>query len=332
MNIKIAIIGAGSFGTALAKLFSIYDNIKIILWSALIEEIEEIKKNQENKKKLPGIKLDLSKITITSDIKSLNDVDLVIFAVASKYTRQVARKVCLEIDKKAIIISASKGMEEESFKRLSTVIFEETKSKQIAVLSGPSHAEEIAKHIPTAVVVSSSNFEISQKVQKILNSSIFRVYVNNDVIGVEIAATVKNIIAIAAGLCDGLNLGDNAKAVIITRGLVEMKRLGIFLGAKPTTFSGLAGMGDLIATCTSLHSRNKMAGFLIAKGTKPTDALKKINMIVEGYYATKIIYNIAKKENISMPITEQLYKILYEGQEIKKSIDNLMSRSTKNEY
>lgn len=332
MKIKIAILGAGSFGTAITKLISSYEKYEVILWSAVREEIEEIRKNKENVKYLPGVKIDTDKIFLTTDNLILKNADIVIFAVASKYVRNVAKKISNYIKKEAVIVNAAKGLEQESFKRFSQVIYEETNSKKIVALCGPSHAEEIARFIPTTIVASCENLRIAEYIQEILSSNIFRVYVNEDIIGVEIAAALKNIMALAVGVCDGLNLGDNAKAAIMTRGLFEIARLGVFLGAREKTFLGLAGVGDLIVTCTSEHSRNKKAGFLIGKGVEVKKALEEVNMVVEGYYATKAAYEFSNVNNIYMPITKELYKILYEKKDIKMSISSLMNRKTKHEY
>lgn len=331
MTKKIAIIGAGGFGLAISKLLCSYKKYNIVLWSALKEEIDDLKKYKENRKLLPNVLINTDEIFLTSDAKNLKDSEIVIFAVASNFVREVAKKIAPNLKKDAIIINASKGLEEKTFKRLSEVIYEETKLEKIVVLSGPSHAEEISKLMLTTIVAASQNIFLAKTVQNILNSPYFRVYVNEDVIGVEIAAALKNIIALAVGVCEGFKLGDNAKAALITRGLAEIKRLGIFLGAKKETFAGLSGIGDLIVTCTSLHSRNKKAGLLIGKGMKVREALKTVNKTVEGYFATKTVYELAKKEKINMPITEQLYKILYEKKEIKSSIEALMNRSAKNE-
>lgn len=330
--LKIAIVGAGGFATAIAKLLSYYKKYEIVVWSLVKEEIENIKKDGENLKYLPGIKLNLNEINFTIDENIFKKADLIIFAVASKFLREVAKKICKHFKKNAIILNLSKGLEQNTFKRLSEVLFEETNSKKIVVLSGPSHAEEVAKFLPTTVVVSCKNNDLAKNVQKILNSDVFRVYVNNDIVGVEIGAALKNIIAIAVGICDGLNLGDNSKAALITRGLVEIRRFGVFMGANSKTFFGLSGLGDLVVTCTSTHSRNNKFGCLIGKGEKIKNALKKINMTVEGYFATKAVYEFSKIKKIDMPITEQLYKILYEDFDVKDAIKNLMQRNIKNEY
>lgn len=330
--LKIAIVGAGGFATAIAKLLSSYKKYEIFVWSLVKEEIENIKKDGENVKYLPNIKLNLNEIEFTTNEDIFKKADLIVFAVASKFLREVAKKICKHFKQDAIILNLSKGLEQNTFKRLSQVLFEETKSKKIVVLSGPSHAEEVAKFLPTTVVVSCKNNELAKNVQQILNSYVFRVYVNDDVAGVEIGAALKNIIAIAVGICDGLNLGDNAKAALITRGLAEIERFGVFMGANPKTFFGLSGLGDLVVTCTSLHSRNKKAGLLIGKGLKIKDALKEVNMTVEGYFATKAVYEFSKIKKIYMPITEQLYKILYENFDVESAIENLMKKDAKNEY
>lgn len=328
---KIAIVGAGSFGVAIAKLFSSYAGCSVALWSAVESEIEAINRENGAVACLPGVVLNLEKVKVTANIEVLQYADILILAVASKYLRSVAKTILDYIKKDVILVSAAKGLEYGSFKRMSEVVFDETKSCNIVVLSGPSHAEEIANLTPSTAVVSSLNINLAEKIQNIFNSSIFRIYVNEDVVGVEIGGALKNIIALAVGICDGLGLGDNTKAALMTRGLFEIEKFGMAMGAKRRTFAGLAGLGDLIATCISRHSRNKKAGFLIGTGVKVLDALKKVNMTVEGYFATQIAYQFCKAKNLDLPIIENIYKILYEGNSIKSSIEVLMNRLPKHE-
>lgn len=327
---KIAVLGAGGFGTSLAALISGY-NYPLTLWSAVPSEIEDIRLNGENKKFLPGIKLDTDKMKLTTSTEDISDADIIIFAVASVYVRKVAKAVSPYVKKDAILVNVGKGLEEGSLKRLSQVICEEITDHAFVALSGPSHAEEIARGIPTTIVAASTDQKAAEEIQDILNSATLRIYVNNDIIGVEIGAALKNIIALAAGICDGLGLGDNSKAALMTRGITEIGRLGVAVGAKTETFAGLSGIGDLIVTCTSMHSRNRRAGILIGKGKTPEEAVKEIGATVEGYFATKTAYCLAKKHNVSMPITEQLYNVLYNGADAKNVSGNLMGRPTRNE-
>lgn len=329
---KIAIVGAGSFGVAIAKLFSSYPGCSVVLWSAVEKEIEAINKKNGVVDCLPGVVLNLEIVNVTTNVEALKYADILVLAVASKYLRNVAKIVLNYIKKDVILVSAAKGLEDGSFKRMSEVVFDETRYENIVALSGPSHAEEIANLIPSTAVVSSLRVELAEKVQAIFNSSVFRIYVNEDIIGVEIGGALKNIIALAVGICDGLGLGDNTKAALITRGLFEIEKFGMAMGAKRRTFAGLSGLGDLIATCISKHSRNKKAGFLIGTGVSVIDALKKVNMTVEGYFATKTVYRFCKFKSLDLPIIENVYKILYEGSNIKNSINILMNRLPKHEF
>lgn len=331
MKKNIAVLGAGSFGTALAKLIAGYDDCNVILWSVVRDEIQNIITHKENKKCLPGVIINTNCIKLTTNSKDILCADIVIFAVASNYVREVAKKVAGYIKKDAIVVNVAKGLEQGSLKRLSEVICEETNNNSFVALSGPSHAEEIARAIPTTVVVASKDINIAKKIQDALNSSIFRLYVNEDLVGVELGGALKNIIALAVGVCDGLKLGDNTKAALMTRGITEIGRLGIAMGAKSQTFAGLSGIGDLIVTCTSMHSRNRRAGMLIGQGKSSSGALAEVGMTVEGYFATKAAYELGKKENVCMPITEQLYKVLYENGDIEEALNNLMSRPVKHE-
>lgn len=331
MKKNIAILGAGSFGTALAKLISDCNNCNVILWSAVDEEIKNIIRDKENKKCLPEINIDTDSVKLTTNSEDILCADIVIFAVASSYVRKVARQIASYIKKDAILVNVAKGLEQGSLKRLSEVICEEIKEHPFVALSGPSHAEEIARAVPTTVVVASDDINIAKKIQDVLNSNIFRLYVNEDLIGVELGGALKNIIALAVGICDGFNLGDNTKAALMIRGITEIGRLGVAMGAKNQTFAGLSGIGDLIVTCTSMHSRNRRAGILIGKGKNSREALAEVGMTVEGYFATKAAYELGKRENVCMPITEQLYNLLYREGNIEAAVNSLMSRPVKHE-
>ena len=331
MRKNIAILGAGSFGTALAKLISGYANCDVMLWSAVDSEIYDIIKNKENKKCLPGVVIDTNRVKLTLDPSDISAADVVIFAVASSYVREVAQKVAGYVKKGAIVVNVAKGLEQKTLKRLSEVICQELGECSFAALSGPSHAEEIARFVPTAVVVASEDLSVAEKIQDILNSQTFRLYVNEDLIGVEIGGALKNIIALAAGICDGFGFKDNTKAALMTRGITEIGRLGVALGAKNQTFAGLSGIGDLIVTCTSMHSRNRRAGILIGQGKSSSEALSEVGMTVEGYFATKAAHDLAKTKGVYMPITEQLYEVLYKGRNIEDALKSLMSRPAKHE-
>lgn len=328
---NIAILGAGSFGTALAKLISDRNDCDITLWSAVDQEITNIIRDKENKKCLKGINIDIDSIKLTTNVEDILFADIVIFAVASNYVRKVAKQISGYIKEGAVLVNVAKGLEQGSLKRLSEVICEEIKGHFFVALSGPSHAEEIARGEPTTVVVASEDVNIAKQIQDVLNSNIFRLYVNEDLIGVELGGALKNIIALAVGICDGLNLGDNTKAALMTRGITEIGRLGVAMGAKNQTFAGLSGIGDLIVTCTSMHSRNRRAGILIGKGKSSSEALEEVGMTVEGYFATKAAYELSKRERVCMPITEQLYKVLYENGNIEVALNSLMSRPVKHE-
>lgn len=331
--IKFTVLGAGSFGIALSKLIASNKNFEVTLWSAVENEISELKLNGENVRYLPGIKFLKNEVNLTTNLKDISSSNFVIFAVASPFIRKVARMVSEFLPKNCIIANIAKGLEGESFKRMSQVISEEIKCDDgLVVLSGPSHAEEIAKFIPTTVVAASENLKAAELLQKTLSSAVFRIYVNSDLIGVELGGALKNIIALAVGICDGLGLGSNTKAALMTRGIAEIGRLGVALGAKSQTFAGLSGVGDLIVTCTSLHSRNKRAGILIGKGESVKTALKEIGMVVEGFNATGVAFKLSNKLKVYMPIVSELYKVLYENKDAKDAINVLMKRPVKHEY
>lgn len=333
MKTKFSVLGAGSFGIALAKLIASNKQFEVNLWSALEDEIYELKQHGENKKYLPGIKLSENEVNLTTNLNDIHNSDFVIFAVASSFIRKVAKTVKSFLPQNSIIINIAKGLEKNTFKRLSETIIEETdRNDKFVALSGPSHAEEIARFVPTTMVAASNNLEAATILQKTLSSQTLRIYINDDIIGVELGGALKNIIALAVGICDGLKVGENTKAALMTRGIVEIQRIGAALGAKPQTFTGLSGLGDLVVTCNSSNSRNKRAGVLIGKGESVETSINKIGMVVEGYAATETAFHLAKKLKISTPIVDELYAVLYEHESAKKAMVNLMSRALKCEY
>lgn len=326
---NIFILGSGGFGTALAVMAHKYGQ-QVTLWSAFQEEIDDIRFHGENKKKLPGVAVDLS-IDLTSDITGAQKADIAIIAVPSFAIRSVAKQLADVISPQTIVVNVGKGLEADTLKRFSEVIAEELPKNAVVVLSGPSHAEEIARGVPTTIVASSKCRKSAEYIQEHLGNETLRIYVNDDIIGVELGGALKNIIALCAGICDGMSLGDNAKAALMTRGLAEIARLGTAMGAKSETFAGLAGVGDLIVTCTSMHSRNRRAGILIGQGLTAEEAADRVGMVVEGINATKAAYQLAKKMQIEMPIVEQLYAVLFENADIRQALKKLMGRPQRHE-
>ncbi|WP_163101004.1 NAD(P)H-dependent glycerol-3-phosphate dehydrogenase [Peribacillus alkalitolerans] len=330
---KVAVIGAGSWGTALAMVLA--DNgHDVRLWGHNASQIEEINTYHTNKKYLPEIELPVSIIGYDSLEKALDGVENVILAVPTKAIREVLSSISEVISHPIVVVHVSKGIEPDTLLRISEMIEEEMPSellKDVVVLSGPSHAEEVSLRHPTTVTVSSTNMNAAEVIQDLFMNTNFRVYTNADVIGVEIGGALKNIIALAAGITDGLGYGDNAKAALITRGLAEIARLGTTMGANPLTFSGLTGIGDLIVTCTSVHSRNWRAGNMLGQGQRLDEVLENMGMVVEGVRTTKAAYQLAQKYEVKMPITEALYGVLFNGEPVKAAVDSLMSRTKKAE-
>lgn len=321
---KIGVIGAGSWGTALSLLL-FHNGHQVTVWSALMDEVKMLRDNREHKS-LPGVVLNPA-ITVTSDLKeAMQDKDLLVLAVASSYTRITAHTMKDYIAQKQIIVNVAKGIEETTLYTLSQVIEDELKNADVAVLSGPSHAEEVGKEIPTTCVVGAHTKKTAEYIQNIFMSPVFRVYTSPDILGIEIGAALKNVIALAAGIADGLGYGDNTKAALITRGIAEIARLGIKMGGKLQTFSGLSGIGDLIVTCASMHSRNRRAGILIGKGYSMEEAMREVNMVVEGVYSAKAALQLAKKQNVEMPIIEQVNKVLFEHKSAAEAVKELMLR------
>jgi glycerol-3-phosphate dehydrogenase (NAD(P)+) len=328
---KISLLGAGSWGTALAIVLA-NNGHDVTLWSAVAAEVSMLKENREHKDRLPGVKLP-DNITILEDLeKSCKEKDLLVFSVASPYVRETAKKAAPFIPEGQLIVNVAKGIEEATLMTLSEILEEELPNRDIAVLSGPSHAEEVSKGIPTTVVVGAKTKQSAIKVQDMFMNDFFRVYTSPDIIGIELGGSVKNVIALAAGVIDGLGLGDNTKAALMTRGIAEMSRLGIAMGGKLETFSGLSGIGDLIVTCTSKHSRNRNAGYLIGQGYTTKEAMEKVCQVVEGVYSAKAALKLAEKYGVSMPIVEEVNKVLFEEKSAKEALEDLFNRDKRKEY
>lgn len=330
---NVAVLGAGSWGTALAIVLA--DNgHKVSLWGRREEQVSEINEEHRNEKYLPGIELPK---TINASVKlehCIDGADVIVLVTPTKAMRDVLCQLKGCLTRKVTIVHASKGIEPGTYKRISEIIEEELPSsllEAVVVLSGPSHAEEVSLRQPTTVTVSSEKIEAAEKVQDLFINQNFRVYTNPDVIGVELGGSLKNIIALGAGLSDGLGYGDNAKAALITRGLAEIARLGTHMGANPLTFSGLTGIGDLIVTCTSVHSRNWRAGNMLGKGMALEDVLDNMGMVVEGVRTTQAAYELSKREQVEMPITQVLYDVLFNNKGAKEAVDELMQRTRTHE-
>lgn len=325
---KISVLGAGSWGTALAVL--LYNNgHEVTLWSALADEVKMLCDKREHETKLPGVRLP-DNMEITTDLeKSLLDPDVAVLAVPSPFTRSTAHQMSSFTRNGQIVVNVAKGVEENTLMTLSEIISEEIPQADVCVLSGPSHAEEVGKGIPTTCVVSAEKRETAEFLQGIFMSPVFRVYTTPDILGVELGGALKNVIALAAGTADGLGYGDNTKAALITRGIAEIARLGIKMGAKTETFYGLSGMGDLIVTCASVHSRNRKAGYLMGKGYTMKEAMDEVKMVVEGVYSAKAAKSLAEKYQVEMPIIEEVNKVLFEDKPAAEAVQDLMLRDKK---
>lgn len=325
---RISVLGAGSWGTALALLLH-NNGHEVILWSALGEEIDVLREKRENVSKLPGVKIPEA-IDITTDLeRSLRDADMAVLAVPSPYIRSTCKRMAPYMKKGQRIVNVAKGVEEKTLMTLSEIIEQELPGAEVSVLSGPSHAEEVGKGLPTTCVVSSRRRETAEYLQGIFMSPVFRVYTTPDMLGVELGAALKNVIALAAGTADGLGYGDNTKAALITRGIAEIARLGVKMGARVETFYGLSGIGDLIVTCASVHSRNRRAGYLMGKGYSMEEAMTEVQMIVEGVYSAKAGKELAEKYEVEMPIIAEVNKVLFEGKSASEAVIDLMVRDKK---
>ncbi len=333
MKQKIAVLGAGSWGTALAMVL-VENGHEVTIWGHHKEQMDEINKNHTNSHYLPDIQLPIA-LKANGDMEScVADADAVLFVVPTKAMREVAQKFVKVCKNKPVIIHASKGLEQKSHKRISEVLTDEipeSKRKAIVVLSGPSHAEEVAVKDVTTITAAAIEVKYAEYVQRLFSNEYFRIYTNQDVIGVELGAALKNIIALGSGALHGLGYGDNARAAIMTRGLAEISRLGVAMGADPLTFIGLSGVGDLAVTCTSVHSRNWRAGDLLGKGHSLDNVLDNMGMIVEGVSTTKAAYELSRDLKIEMPITETIYKVLYEDEKVEKVVKDIMLRDHKSE-
>ncbi len=324
----ISIIGAGSWGIALALLLH-KNGHHITVWSIIQEEIDMLSKEHEHKEKLPGVKLP-EDMEFTTDLEAaVKGKDILVLAVPSPFTRSTSHSMKEYVGEGQVIVNVAKGIEEKSLLTLSQIIEEEIPQAKVAVLSGPSHAEEVGRGIPTTIVVGAKEKATAEWLQNIFMNEAFRVYISPDVLGIELGAALKNVVALAAGIADGLGYGDNTKAALITRGITEIARLGTAMGGRFETFCGLTGIGDLIVTCASMHSRNRRAGILIGKGYSMEDAMKEVKMVVEGVYSAKAAMALAKKYDVQIPIIEQVNAVLFDGKEAGAAVKELMIRDKK---
>lgn len=326
---KTVVLGSGGWGTALSLVLH-RNGHPVTLWSHVPEKAAYMERARENPR-LEGVPLP-PELRLTADMTCLTEAELVVVAVPSYAVRETAHAAAPLLRPDTLLVTAAKGIERDTHLRMSQILEQETGGAfPIAALSGPSHAEEVGRHVPTGVVAASEDLELARQVQDLFMNPRFRVYTSTDKVGTELCAALKNIIALCAGCCDGMGCGDNTKALLMTRGLAEMARLGVALGGKQETFAGLAGVGDLIVTCCSMHSRNRRCGILIGKGVEPKEAVKEIGAVVEGYYAAVTARTLAQKAGIEMPIAQAAYEVLYEGRDVHAVVTDLMSRAKRSE-
>ncbi len=331
MKKTIGIVGAGSWGTALAVLLA-NNGHDVTVWSYNSSEVLELSHSFENKRKLPGVIIP-SSVSFTDDVAfAVKSKDVVITVVPSIHIKNTAKLIAPYISEEQVIVNASKGIDSKTLMTISEQIQTEIPNVQVAVLSGPSHAEEVGKGLPTTCVIGANSECVAKSLQEIFMSDVFRVYTSTDIVGIEVGASLKNVIALAAGIADGLGYGDNTKAALITRGIAEITRLGVKMGGKPETFAGLAGIGDLIVTCASQHSRNRRAGVLIGQGYSAEDAMKEVNMVVEGVYSARAALALARKYGESMPIVEQINEVLFNNKNPEVAVKELMLRDCRPEH
>lgn len=325
---KVGVLGAGSWGTELSLLLHKNGN-NVVVWSIDKNEVDMLQKEREHKSKLPGIKLP-DEIMFTTDLEeSIKEKDFLVLAVPSVFTRSTARSMKPYVKPGQIIVNVAKGIEETTLMTLTEQIEEELPEANVAVLSGPSHAEEVGRELPTICVVGAKEKETAEYIRRAFMNDVFRVYISSDILGIEIGGALKNVIALAAGIADGLGYGDNTKAALITRGIAEITRLGVKMGGKAESFSGLTGIGDLIVTCASVHSRNRKAGFLMGQGKTMKEAMDEVQMVVEGVYSAKAGLALAQKYGESMPIVEQINKVLFEDKSAAVAVQELMMRDAR---
>lgn len=327
---EVSVIGAGSWGTALAILLS-KNGHHVTVWSLLEDEVKMLSEEREHKDKLPGVKIP-DNILFTTDLKlAVTDKKMIVLAVPSPFIRSTAHNMSSDIKKGQLIVTVSKGIEENTLMTQTDIVEDEIPQAEVAVLSGPSHAEEVGRGLPTTVVAGAKTKHIAELVQGYFMNEVFRVYTSPDMLGIELGGSLKNVIALAAGMADGLGFGDNTKAALITRGIKEISRLALAMGANADTLGGLSGIGDLIVTCASKHSRNRKAGMLIGQGYSMEDAMKEVKMVVEGVYSAKAAIALAEKYHVDMPIIEQVNAVLFHGQPAKDAVLELMLRDKKSE-
>ena len=328
---NVGVVGAGSWGTALALVLE-KNGHQVTLWSSREAKAKEMSELRENTDKLPGVKIPES-IVMTADMETaVKDKELVVLGVPSLYIRGTAKKMAAYVHEGQIIVNVSKGIEESTLYTMTEVISEEIPNADVAVLSGPSHAEEVSRYIPTTVVAGARSRKTAEKIQQIFMNEVFRVYTSPDVLGMELGGSLKNVIALAAGMTDGLGYGDNTKAALITRGISEMSRLALKMGASAETLNGLTGIGDLIVTCQSQHSRNRRAGMLIGQGYTMQEAMDEVKMVVEGVYSAKAAIALAKKYDVDMPIIQEVNAVLFDGKSAREAVLGLMMRNKKSEH
>ena len=322
---NVGVLGAGSWGTALALLLH-KNGHHVTVWSISKEEVEMLSKEREHKSKLPGVKLP-EEMQFTNVLEeAIQGKNFMVLAVPSPFTRATARNMKSYVAENQIIVDVAKGIEEDTLMTLSQQIHEEIPQADVAVLSGPSHAEEVGRGLPTTCVVGAKTKKTAEYLQEAFMNEVFRVYTSPDMLGIELGGALKNVIALAAGIADGLGYGDNTKAALITRGIAEIARLGVAMGGKMESFTGLTGIGDLIVTCASVHSRNRRAGILIGQGKTMEEAMEEVKMVVEGVYSTKSAVKLAEKYNVSIPIIEQVKAVLFEGKNPGEAVKELMLR------